>query len=286
MPLKSTAANAAPPPRPLRCHCRACRRFHASSFAALLPLDHIPAAFSTVADDTVQRFESECAGGLSTLSRVSCRRCKSILGAVPLGTPSTLAVAASYLAMGCIEDASIPPALALAWQGNYQDLATDDGARWWTATPSSGRPMGGRGARVLRGRCACERCAFAAPSGDEFQTQHCYCNLCRRLSGSVAQTWVPVRPNGFEWTSRETLALVRTTSHGQRHMCTACGTTLTIVYDSQPDCIWPVAGVLDDDSLPSDLPSALARTIHICCTYMQTWYELPDDSMPRLRNAG
>ena len=116
--------------------------------------------------------------------------------------------------------------------------------------------------------------------------QHCYCGLCRRLSGSVCQTWVPVRPTGFTWTASGALTLVRTTAHGQRHMCAECGTTLTIVYDSQPDCIWPVAGVLDDDSLPADMPMALGRVIHICCSMMQTWHALPDDGMPRLKHAG
>jgi hypothetical protein len=113
-----------------------------------------------------------------------------------------------------------------------------------------------------------------------------YCNLCRKLSGSVAETWVPVRPNGFKWTSEEALSLVRTTPHGSRHMCTRCGSTLTIVYDSQPDCIWPVAGVLEDDSCPSDLPSALCRSIHICCSMKQPWHTLPDDGLPRLPYAG
>lgn len=80
--------------------------------------------------------------------------------------------------------------------------------------------------------------------------------------------------------------LVRTTSHGSRHMCTECGTTLTIVYDSQPDCLWPVAGVLDDASLPEEMPNALCRSIHICCSMMQPWYQLPDDRLPRLKYAG
>ena len=82
------------------------------------------------------------------------------------------------------------------------------------------------------------------------------------------------------------LQLVRTTGHGQRHMCGRCGTTLTIVYDAQPDCIWPVAGVLDDESLPVDLQDALCRSIHICVGMMQPWYELPDDGIPRLKFAG
>ena len=95
-----------------------------------------------------------------------------------------------------------------------------------------------------------------------------------------------MRPDGWRWTADEHLELVRTTPHGQRHMCKRCGTTMTIVYDSQPDCVWPVAGVLDDESLPQNLPSALCRSIHIYCSMMQPWYELPDDELPRLKYAG
>ena len=264
---------------PIRCHCAQCRRFHASAFAALLPLDALPDAFAG-SNPKVQRYEGACDGGL-VATRLFCARCKSVIGAVPLPGDAA-AAAAALLALGCIDDSSIPPAIALSWQASSRDVAIEQGARWWSALPSAGRAP----PRLLRGRCACGKCAFTAQSSDEFQTQHCYCGLCRRLSGSVAQTWVPVRPNGFAWTSSESLALVRTTSHGQRHMCEDCGTTLTIVYDSQPDCLWPVAGVLDDDSLPTDLPAALGRTIHICTSMMQTWHELPDDGMPRLMYAG
>ena len=112
------------------------------------------------------------------------------------------------------------------------------------------------------------------------------CRLCRQLSGAVAQTWVPVRPDGFVWSRSETLQLVRTTGHGQRHMCSRCGGVLSIVYDSQPDCIWPVAGSIDDAAMPSELGAALCRSIHICCAALQPWYALPDDGQPRLKYAG
>ena len=281
--------DASRPPAILRCHCRGCRRFHASSFAALLPLNHVPETL--VSERTTRSFESPCDGlSCKAMSRLFCQRCKSVLGAIPsAGASGDATLAAAYLAMGCVSDEFIPPSLALAWQQagatGYRQLSTPEGdgpmhgPHWWTARPS-GRPPTAP-PRTLRGRCACGACVFTAQSGSEFQTQHCYCNLCRRMSGSVAQTWVPCRPNGFVWEAGETsassdvgssaLELVRTTAHGQRHMCRRCGTTLTIVYDSQPDCIWPVAGVLDDDSLPQDLEKALCRSIHICCSMMQPW---------------
>lgn len=95
-----------------------------------------------------------------------------------------------------------------------------------------------------------------------------------------------MKPRGWTWTARGALELVRTTRHGRRHACRACGTVLTIVYDAQPDCLWPAAGVLDDDSLPPDLGAALGRSIHICCLHKQPWYRLPEDGLDRLAHAG
>lgn len=101
---------------------------------------------------------------------------------------------------------------------------------------------------------------------------------------------MPVRPDGFRWTRSDGLELVRTTGHGQRHECSHCGGVLSIVYDSQPDCIWPVAGAIDDDAYPpaegGALAASLCRVIHICCGDLQPWYQLPDDALPRLRYAG
>ena len=85
------------------------------------------------------------------------------------------------------------------------------------------------------------------------------------------------------------LTLVRTTNHGQRHMCSACGACLTIVYDSQPDTIWPAAGSFHDSSLPLTLNAMsdlLYRVIHICCIWKQAWYDLPEDGLPRIKYAG
>ena len=214
----------------------------------------------------VKVFKQNCSA-FGPVERCFCGSCRSVV--------ATIAESGEvYLAAGCIEDASIPADLARAWQTAFTESAIDEAVSWWPA-PAEKRKRGA--SRVLTGGCACGACRFEAVSGDEFQTQHCYCNLCRRLSGSVAQTWVPVRPEGWKWTKDTTLELVRTTRHGQRHMCTACGCTMTIVYDSQPDCVWPVAGAIDDDCLPKDVSAALCRAIHICCSMMQPWYVLPED---------
>eukprot|EP00747_Dinoflagellata_sp_TGD_P200616 gnl/TRDRNA2_/TRDRNA2_74037_c0_seq2.p1 gnl/TRDRNA2_/TRDRNA2_74037_c0~~gnl/TRDRNA2_/TRDRNA2_74037_c0_seq2.p1 ORF type:complete len:325 (-),score=20.95 gnl/TRDRNA2_/TRDRNA2_74037_c0_seq2:43-1017(-) len=267
-------------PRAVRCHCARCRKYHMSAFAAFTPVHRrdIPEVGKHVCPMRVYR---DSCDALGAVERVFCGSCTSVLATLPLeGAHASEAL----LALGCVEDESIPLELAQHWQEEYEERTPSARVSWWSAVPAGFRqePQ----TRTLRGSCSCGGCKFTAVSGQEFQTQHCYCNLCRRLSGSVAQTWVPVRKEGFEWTSDRTLKLVRTTHHGQRHMCTECGGTMTIVYDSQPDATWPVAGALDDDSLPEDMPGSLARAIHICCSMMQPWYRLPLDGIPRLMYAG
>ena len=181
----SFSASVAATAVPLRCSCLQCRKFSASSFATMVTLPNAPEPLLQPADrgGPVQ-FESQCSGLNTTLSRRFCKQCRSVLG-------GQTAAGEFLLALGCIEDESMPPALALAWRSNFRALATEQLPAWWTARPIGRRPTAPP--RVLRGRCACGSCAFEAASGDEFQTQHCYCGLCRRLSGSVGETWVRTR---------------------------------------------------------------------------------------------
>lgn len=149
---------------PVRCACATCRKFHASAFSAFLPLEDGDAIKTRMASDADARtFTSHCDGLGAQLERAFCGRCKSVLGARPRDS-----TAGFLLALGCVEDASLPPALALAWQSNFRLLSAPPPS-WWVALPARRQAP----PRVLRGRCACGACAFEAASGDEFQTQQC-----------------------------------------------------------------------------------------------------------------
>lgn len=266
------------PPAAIRCHCPGCRRFHASAFGAFVAAEVEWRALDHAGKTT--RHRDSCAA-LGAVDRVQCARCLSKLATRPL---EGVRAGETLLALGAVEDGSVPEPLALRWQGLFEEWEAGSRAAWWSAAPAlrDGRP------RVLkaRGVCSCGGCAFTAAVFPG-EVQHCYCKLCRRLSGGASMSWIPSgsEDQGFWWTKRETLRLVRTTRHGQRHMCTRCGVCLTIVYDAQPDCMWPVAGVLEDDSLP-DADASWYRVIHICCSDMQPWYRLPRDGLPRLKYAG
>eukprot|EP00966_Prymnesium_polylepis_P091639 2121279-Prymnesium_polylepis.1 len=73
--------------------------------------------------------------------------------------------------MGCVEDESVPSALAQHWAGRYEEWARDQRPAWWDAAPGRWSPRGATRAgaiRTVRGGCRCGRCAFEARSGDEF----------------------------------------------------------------------------------------------------------------------
>lgn len=263
-------------PEQVRCYCRRCRRFHSSAFSAFTPVEG-PKDWTCGGKAFLQR---DFCAALGEVDRVVCKKCFSKVATLPLSEERRPAL----LALGCVEDASVPEALARHWQVAFTEWEVADGSGWWSAAVSAreGQP---RRTTEVRGGCACGSCAFTCAIFPG-EAQHCYCKLCRQLAGSAAMTWIPCANEDFSWTKTEGLQLVRTTRHGQRHICTKCGGVMTIVYDAQPDCTWPVAGALDDDTLPRDWDGMWYRVIHICCSMMQPWYRLPDDCLPRLKYAG
>jgi len=270
-----------------RCYCPSCCRFLASSFAAYLSSD-VALPLPNKTGGSIQTARGVCKV-LGTVDRFLCSACFSKIAVAPVHGDQAGKL---FICLGSVEDDSIPNGLAMRWQTGYDEWERVSEPSWWRATP--GPCVLPHRSLQLRGACSCGKCEFSArllPG----EAQHCYCKLCRRMSGSVAQTWLPAPKESFSWTRSEGLRLFRTTSHGQRHVCTSCGTIMTIVYDSQPDCIWPAGGTLDMDSLtqglangsePKPPPILWYRVIHICCSYMQSWYQLPDDELPRLKYAG
>eukprot|EP00927_Polykrikos_kofoidii_P061266 TRINITY_DN56127_c0_g1_i1.p1 TRINITY_DN56127_c0_g1~~TRINITY_DN56127_c0_g1_i1.p1 ORF type:complete len:340 (-),score=42.63 TRINITY_DN56127_c0_g1_i1:167-1186(-) len=273
-------ASADVPPVMVRCHCRGCRRFHCSAFAVFVKA--VESHANLHLGDCVRQHQDQCAH-LGLVNRLFCRKCFSKLATISLDEENRPCSPTVYLSLGTVDDSCVPPVLAHRWRKTFDDWEVGASSPWWNVMPTSieEQPMTSH----LRGGCACGACAYTAmilPG----QAQHCYCNLCRRLSGAASMTWIPCCFEGFQWTRTDGLILIRTTVIGQRHFCRHCGGVLTIVYDSDPLTIWPVAGSLDDDTLPEWHREKWYRVIHICCSMMQPWYELPDDGLPRLKYAG
>jgi hypothetical protein len=205
--------------------------------------------------------------------------------------------------MGTMDDATIPQACSDEWKARREQWCLSSKTSWTDARPLWTRHTGGPLPRIVTGGCACGSCQYQIKYQVPSELQHCYCQLCRRLSGSSFMTWVPVQNSNMKW---QTLAapspsagsapyktlspppLLRTTDHGQRHVCRQCGSVLTIAYDDQPGITWPASGGFDDSTLPltsAEMSRYLYRVLHICCAWKQAWYELPNDGLPRLDYA-
>lgn len=233
------------------------------------------------------------------VERYHCGECYSVLGLRRGAEGGAVGDDRYWIALGIVADESVSTSLALTWQDddNVRDVCSDQRAVWLDATPSqaasknSSSSLGVDPPPTVSGGCACGAVRYqCAPFAPRTELQHCYCGICRRLSGAAFQTWVPCASVTFKWTSNRDGALnfVRTTCRGRRHMCGECGSTLTIAYDGQKGVIWPAAGGFDDESLPltkEEVSFLMSRAVHICCSMMQPWHRLPDDGLPRIKYA-
>ena len=91
--------------------------------------------------------------------------------------------------------------------------------------------------------------------------------------------------------------LVRYTDIGKRHMCSQCGSNLSILYDTfdyddddddgedVDRVIWLSAAGFDSIRFPFRVEPYLSRLLHICCRFKPKWYQLPKDGIPRVKDA-
>jgi hypothetical protein len=309
------------------CHCSHCRKFHLAAFTSFLvvPEERIPDVTIQDANEEDEeetgaalRYSDACSAAeeqypeaKATVIRTSCRHCHSKLYSTFRTNDKDVTL---LLNLGPVDCDTIPESLVTQCRTNRRQLITGQAVPWTRAQPrykendDDDDNEASEHSMVLKGSCSCGSCRYEISDWNPpTELLHCYCLLCRQLSGGPFMTWMPVYQRNFCWTSgkekveaaslsakvdsektftedKSPLQLVRTTSFGQRHICQQCGGVLTIVYDEDGDTmIWPVAAGVDDVSALSD--EALEYVAHICCGYKQRWYNLPDDGLPRIAEA-
>jgi hypothetical protein len=314
------------------CHCSACRRYHVSGLVRYLEVSSTSGI--AVTGDTAVRFRDTC-NTLGTVDRTYCRTCSSKLlttrvvgvgGGTNHQPPHHPAV---YINMGPIDDSTVPDDLAEYWKqrANVQQWNVNMAASWTNAKPlyndDDGRPAtAAPSAMRSSGGCTCGSCQYDYRLEAPIEIQHCYCYLCRQLSGGMFMSWVPVktRRQRFQWdmTSSSAGAVAteaaatdesgrrtagrhgrqgrvprtyRYTDIGERHSCSVCGGILTILYDHEDTedekraTIWLAAGGFDSIRFPFRIEPYLSRAVHICCRYKPKWYALPNDGLDKIPDA-
>ena len=298
------------------CHCPACRKFHIAAFGSYVEVPSDRVEYILEEDEgrqsSLQTYQESCSE-LGPVERQFCRHCYSKMATKPITGASTSIAASSQeetsllqsstttathnpdkrvlLNMGGFVDETIPKAYQNAWKSSRRAWQqAESQATWAKARPPRRIPSGGMPSlqsTATTGSCACGKCRYQIRHVPD-QMQHCYCRLCRQCCGSAFQTWIPVYSEDFAWTTDPAPALQRTTNHGQRHFCTTCGAAMTIVYDEDPDVVWPAAGGLDDASIPStreEMSLYMERVVHICCVWKPSWYSIPNDGLERIDYA-
>ena len=305
------------------CHCPKCRKYHVADRATYLivpqekveflqySLDGKKATENLILTATqiladadasssfVKTLEDSCQH-LGPVIRYQCAHCSTKLATQTqqMQGEAWYASPQFFLNLAAARDDSLPRKWTKQWRAfrfpwQYANQCVWTRARAEGDYPDEELESGGPPYTVT-GSCSCHtyRYEISYPSVNAASTelQHCYCQLCRRLSGGPFQTWMPVSREYFHWLSPAGEPPIRRyTDHGRRHVCDSCGGVLTIVYDSDGgEVIWPAAGGLDDSSLPStkeEMSKHLYGVCHICCRYRQPWYALPNDGYAHISEA-
>ena len=192
---------------------------------------------------------------LGDVERVVCSACSSKLATRPR---SGERAGTTLLALGCVEDERA--------RRHRASVA----AHPLTSGRSPPRRRGGRRSPSAAAAAARACSAAAAPAAAAASKRRAVTSFRRSTATVASAASARAQPHKrgcrcarCDGRRADHLKLVRTTGHGQRHMCTQCHGVMSIIYDSQPDCAWPVAGALDDDSIPDDLGAALSIDSHL-----------------------
>jgi hypothetical protein len=131
-------------------------------------------------------------------------------------------------------------------------------------------------ADVLPGSCLCGAIAYRVtlPLVD---AGYCHCRLCQRASGAPVVAWLTVPVAGFAYTKGRPVEF-RSSAHGRRELCGACGTPLAFRSVSSPATVDVTLASLDD-------PGSVAPQYHIWRRSRIPWFET-SDALPRHDDAG
>lgn len=100
---------------------------------------------------------------------------------------------------------------------------------------------------LLSGRCACGQVVFQAMADTACVV--CYCETCRRASGSWGMAWVDAIRSSLS--IHGPVSRWRSSSHAYRHFCGVCGTQLLLLEDEGGDVVEIAVGSLDRQDLVS-----------------------------------
>ena len=125
----------------------------------------------------------------------------------------------------------------------------------------------------IAGGCACGAVRYEL-TGAPFDAGWCHCRTCQLDSGAPAMAFASVAAGEFAFTAgNDRVKRFGSSSFGHRLFCGACGTTLLMRVDHQPETVDFTIATLDD-------PDAIVPGYHIFWASRIAWFD-PGDALPR-----
>ena len=133
------------------------------------------------------------------------------------------------------------------------------------------------GTSSVFGACLCGAVRFRVETPTLF-CGHCHCTMCQRNHGAAYVTWFGVPGSQLEVVDGEALLTrYRSSDHGTRSFCSACGTSLFCESQHHPDHV---------DIPLANMESEIDRSpqLHFYFDSHKDWVPL-EDGLPRLGGA-
>ena len=126
---------------------------------------------------------------------------------------------------------------------------------------------------VIKGSCACGRVKYTGNTVPE-KASHCHCTTCQKVAGPfLAVIMVPL--SSIQWTGAAP-AIWKRSDVAERGHCAVCGSSLSMWYYCLKEYIFLTTTSVDESTNPLPAPSE-----YICVGEKASWYEIPDDGVPR-----
>jgi hypothetical protein len=132
------------------------------------------------------------------------------------------------------------------------------------------------GGTTFDGGCLCGELRYTARRSP-IDAGYCHCRLCQRSSGAPALAWASFPERAVVYV-KGAPSIYRSSSHGQREFCGACG--CQIAYRESED-----ATTVDVNLATLDDPGALRPEYHVWTMSRIPWFDVADD-LPRYADAG
>ncbi|KAL7547729.1 hypothetical protein ACHAWF_011018, partial [Thalassiosira exigua] len=189
------------------CHCAPCRRYHAAARVGYLAVPRGRVSVRS-GEGFVGKFPSSCDAlpdeeGGGGVERWHCTACSSkLLSEVAAATGDD---GECWVNLGPLDDDAVPGSLADSWKERLKrggnNFRADRACSWADALPGYRAPPSTVATTTWTGGCACGACRYEVAVTRPAQLQHCYCHLCRELSGAPFMTWIPIYRRDFVWES-------------------------------------------------------------------------------------